>query len=156
VEITTKVAEALNEIVNKVRQVDELVTEVAGATREQTDGIAQINVAVGQMDKVTQSNAATAEESAAAAEELNSQAEVMKQSVAELLRLVGSKSETAERKPAAYSRHTQPVHASEPTAKRLVPATLRNGNGNEHAAPALTTTAKRRNDIPMDGDFKDF
>ena len=65
------------------------MAEVAGASREQTQGITQINTAVGQMDKVTQSNAATAEESAAAAEELNAQAEVMKQSVAELLQLVG-------------------------------------------------------------------
>jgi methyl-accepting chemotaxis protein len=60
--------------VTKARQVDELVAEVAGASREQTQGITQINTAVGQMDKVTQSNAANAEESAAAAEELNAQA----------------------------------------------------------------------------------
>lgn len=53
---------ALNEIVAKVRQVDELVTEVAGASREQTQGITQINMAVSQMDKVTQSTAASAEE----------------------------------------------------------------------------------------------
>jgi methyl-accepting chemotaxis protein len=87
--ISSKVAEALNEIVLKARQVDELVAEVAGASREQTDGITQINTAVGQMDKVTQSNAASAEESAAAAQELNAQAEVMKQAVGELMRLVG-------------------------------------------------------------------
>ena len=79
VEISSKVAASLGEIVTKVRQVDELVTEVANASREQTDGITQINTAVGQMDKVTQGNAANAEESAAAAEELNSQAEIMKQ-----------------------------------------------------------------------------
>jgi len=158
VDISSKVAAALNEIVTKVRQVDELVTEVAGASREQTEGIAQINVAVGQMDKVTQSNAATAEESAAAAEELNSQAEVMKQSVAELLQLVGSKSETAARKPAANIRRTNEYHPSKPAAKRLSPATSSNGNGNGHvhAAPELTTAGKRRSDIPMDGDFKDF
>jgi hypothetical protein len=57
--------------------------------KEQTDGITQINVAVGQMDKVTQNTAATAEETAAAAEELNSQASCMKSSVSELLQLVG-------------------------------------------------------------------
>jgi methyl-accepting chemotaxis protein len=139
-----------------VRQVDELVSEVAGATREQTEGITQINVAVGQMDKVTQSNAATAEESAAAAEELNSQAEVMKESVAELLQLVGGNSDTGERKPAAYRRDIEPVPASGPTAKRLGLATHRNGHSNGQAAPAPSTTARRRNDIPMDGDFKDF
>ena len=89
VEISTKVAAALNEIVTKARQVDELVAEVASASREQTQGITQINSAVGQMDKVTQSNAANAEESASAAEELNAQAHTMKDAVSELLKLVG-------------------------------------------------------------------
>ena len=46
VEISGKVAQALNDIVAKVRQVDELVAEVAGASREQTQGITQINSAV--------------------------------------------------------------------------------------------------------------
>ena len=161
VEITSKVAAALNEIVTKVRQVDELVTEVAGASREQTDGIAQINVAVGQMDKVTQSNAATAEESAAAAEELNSQAEVMKQSVAELLQLVGGKSESSPRKAATYTRRTNgranELHSAAPTTSRPAPS-RHNGNGNGHApaAPVLTAPAKGRGEIPMDDDFKIF
>jgi len=89
VEISNKVADTLNEIVTKARQVDELATEVASASHEQTQGISQINTAVGQMDKVTQSNAASAEESAAAAQELNAQAEAMKAAVNELLHLVG-------------------------------------------------------------------
>jgi hemerythrin-like metal-binding protein len=89
VELSGKVSQTLNDIVTKARQVDELAAEVAGASREQTEGIAQINAAVGQMDKVTQSNAASAEESAAAAAELNAQAGIMKQSVAELMELVG-------------------------------------------------------------------
>ena len=42
-----------------------MVDEVASAFREQTQGLAQINTAVGQMDQVTQSNAANAEETAA-------------------------------------------------------------------------------------------
>ena len=155
VEITAKVAAALNEIVTKVRQVDELVAEVAGASREQTDGIVQINQAVGQMDKVTQSNAATAEESAAAAEELNSQAEVMKQSVAELLQLVGGKSGASA---PGYARRPQ-IQAAKAVVKHTAPSKCRNGNGNAngngHAAPVLTTTS-RRSEIPMEGDFKDF
>ena len=89
VAITSKVAAVLDEIVTKARQVDELTVELAAASREQSDGIGQINIAVGQMDKITQSNAAGAEENAASAEELNAQAEIMKQSVMELLKLVG-------------------------------------------------------------------
>jgi methyl-accepting chemotaxis protein len=89
VTISKQVDEALSEIVAQIRQVDELVTEVASASREQTQGITQINTAVSQVDKVTQSNAASAEESAAAAEELSSQVIIMKESVKELLHLVG-------------------------------------------------------------------
>jgi hemerythrin-like metal-binding protein len=66
-----------------------LVAEVASASNEQTQGIEQINMAVGQMDKVTQSNAASAEESAASAQELSAQAQTMKEAVGELVRLVG-------------------------------------------------------------------
>jgi len=91
VTISGVVTETLNEIVQKVAQVDELVAGVANASKEQTLGITQINIAIGQMDKVTQANAAGAEQSAAGAEELKSQAEGLKQSVTDLMRLVGGR-----------------------------------------------------------------
>ena len=98
VQISATVAETLNEIVTRARQVDELAGEVANASKEQTLGIGQLNGAVGEMDKVTQSNAASAEESAAAAEELNALAETMRHSVAELVRLVGAEPPPQQRK----------------------------------------------------------
>ena len=88
VEISGQVARALEEIVSKVRQVDELVAQVASASREQNSGITQINTAVSQVDRITQANAASAEESAAAAEQLSAQAEMMRHVADELLRLV--------------------------------------------------------------------
>jgi len=90
VEISAKVANALEEIVSKVHNVNELVTEVSSASKEQTQGIDQLNVAVSQMDRVTQSNAASAEETASAAEELNAQALSLKDSVNQLLALAGT------------------------------------------------------------------
>jgi methyl-accepting chemotaxis protein len=154
VEISNKVAQALNDIVIKVRQVDELVAEVAGASREQTQGITQINTAVGQMDKVTQSNAANAEESAAAAEELNAQAETMKHSVAELLRLVGGDNQTttATRTAAAPMRAKEARIATR-VAKQPAPI---HGNGHAHAEPAMAGKVNGRSEIPLEGDFKDF
>jgi len=86
--ISAKVAKSLEEIVIKARQVDEMAGEVAAASREQSQGIEQVNPAVTQMDKVTQANAANAEETASAAEELNAQAGTLKEAVAELLQLV--------------------------------------------------------------------
>ena len=90
VDISGKVAATLDVIVTKARHMDELAAEVAGASREQTQGITQINGAVGQMDKVTQSNATNAAASAVAAKQLNAQAELMTQTVGELQRLVGA------------------------------------------------------------------
>jgi len=130
--------------------VDELVTEVANASREQTEGITQINTAMGQMDKVTQSNASNAEESAAAAEELNAQAGVLKQSVGELLQLVGSTGRSGVSQPAQGSEQYQTSREVVSPAKRHAPT--HNSNGR---APAMTTE-KKRDTIPMDGDFKDF
>lgn len=149
VALSGKVAEALNDIVTKARQVDELAAEVAGASREQTEGIIQINTAVGQMDKVTQSNASSAEESAAAAQELNAQAEIMKQSVTELLRLVGSHSLANSAKPDIFNHHGKPIHPAVPVIKQP-PST--NGNGHH---PEMSSTT-RRSEKALSGSFENF
>jgi methyl-accepting chemotaxis protein len=93
VAITGKVAQALNEILAKARRMDELAGEITAASNEQAGGIGQINQAVGQMDNVTQSNAANAEETAASAQELNAQAETMRRLVGDLVELVGGQQE---------------------------------------------------------------
>lgn len=86
--ISAKVASALADIVTRAREVDTLAAEVATASREQTEGISQVNIAVTEMDKVTQRNAASSEESASAAQELDAQAKSLKASVADLFKLV--------------------------------------------------------------------
>ncbi|WP_415908709.1 methyl-accepting chemotaxis protein [Oleiharenicola sp. Vm1] len=88
-EVCAKVAAGLQEITAKSREVDELVGEIARASVEQTQGIEQVNRAVGQMDKVIQNSAARAEEGAGIAQELIVQSSALKDSVAELSRLVG-------------------------------------------------------------------
>ena len=139
----------------KARQVDELVAEVAGASREQTQGITQINSAVGQMDKVTQANAANAEESAAAAEELNAQAETMKRSVGDLLRLVNANGVTFQAKPLDLHSNAKKTRRST-TVSRQPEVRHINGNGREKAAPALEAATSRGGEIPMEDDFKNF
>jgi methyl-accepting chemotaxis protein len=66
-----------------------LVAQIAGASREQTEGVTQISQAVAQMDKMTQTNAGQATEGAAAAEDLSAQATALKEAVTELLLFVG-------------------------------------------------------------------
>lgn len=81
VAISHEVGESLLEIADGSRKVNDLVGEIAAASNEQAQGIAQVNTAVGQMDKVTQQNAANSEESASAAEELNAQAQELRATV---------------------------------------------------------------------------
>ena len=101
--ISKKVFQTLNEIVTKARQVDELVAEMATASSEQTHGIDQVNTAVREMDKVTQSNAANAEESAGAAEELHAQARALTQAVEHLTALFGTSQDVAANRPSTPS-----------------------------------------------------
>jgi methyl-accepting chemotaxis protein len=89
VDIASEVAKVLDEIVSGIGKTTDLVSEIAAASQEQAQGIDQVNTAMAQMDKVTQQNAANAEESASASEELSAQAESMNQVVAQLMALVG-------------------------------------------------------------------
>ncbi|OHB53340.1 MAG: hypothetical protein A2Y07_10685 [Planctomycetes bacterium GWF2_50_10] len=89
VDITNDVSKVLGEIVGAASKTADLIGEIAASSQEQAKGIDQVNVAVAQMDKITQSNAANAEESASASEELSAQAATMNQIVADLVALVG-------------------------------------------------------------------
>lgn len=66
--------EALEEILSNVANVDNLVSEIAVASNEQSAGIKEISKAVGQMEQVTQQNSTVAQESSTAAEQLRVQA----------------------------------------------------------------------------------
>lgn len=111
VEISTKVAGSLADIVARVRQVDELIAQVTSASQEQNTGINHLHTSINQVDKVTQANAASAEESAAAAQQLSAQAETMKASVADLLELIGADSQStqATSPPAVFSTAKRPA-----------------------------------------------
>ena len=73
-EIANQTAASLKEIVESIHKVSGLVMEIASASNEQAQGIAQVNQGLGQIDLVAQQTTANAEESAAAAEELSAQA----------------------------------------------------------------------------------
>ncbi|USX27924.1 methyl-accepting chemotaxis protein [Oxalobacteraceae bacterium OTU3CINTB1] len=64
----------MNEIVSSITRVTDIMSEITSASAEQSDGIEQVNVAITQMDQVTQQNAALVEQAAAAAESMQEQA----------------------------------------------------------------------------------
>lgn len=71
----------MSEIVNAVKRVTDIMSEISAASHEQSTGIEQVNTAVTQMDGMTQQNAALVEEAAAAAESLQDQAQSLSQAV---------------------------------------------------------------------------
>ncbi len=73
--LVTRTGEAMQNIVQQVRQVSHMMQEIATAAAEQRTGIAQVGTAVSSLDQMTQQNAALVEESAAAASGLKDQAE---------------------------------------------------------------------------------
>ncbi len=162
VQVTGRVSDSVQQTIANVGKVAELVAGIASASQEQAQGITQINTAVGQMDRVTQSNAANAEESAAAAEELNAQAEAMKDAVNELLRLVDGQGRQA----GALALAARNNGGRRSGAKTLKPTATASGNrghqsnGTPEATPRQTqpelATANHRSEVPLEGDFKEF
>jgi methyl-accepting chemotaxis protein len=76
--LTAETREAFRENVAVAGKVAQLIDEIAAASVEQAQGIAQLNRAVSEMDRVTQQTAAAAEESSSAATQMSGQAEQMK------------------------------------------------------------------------------
>ncbi|MBU0995139.1 MAG: CZB domain-containing protein [Proteobacteria bacterium] len=87
--------EAFVEVAESSAKIGNLINEIASASKEQAEGINQVNKAVTEMDQVTQQNAANAEESASAAEEMSAQAKQMKEHVIDMMKLVGGNTNTA-------------------------------------------------------------
>jgi len=143
--------EAFKKNIETVGKTSALVGEIAAASQEQAQGINQINRAVAEMDKVTQSNAANAEESASASEELSAQAEGMKGVIADLIALVGGnhkgsgvrgqRSEVRDQHRTSNVQHQMSNEKNEQTKLAV--------HGAREVSPEQI--------IPMEGgDFKDF
>jgi methyl-accepting chemotaxis protein len=157
VRISEKMAVNLGAIVEKTRQLDERIAEIAQSSHEQSEGISQLNSAVASMDKITQDNAALAQQSAAASEELKAQAEQVRRAVSELLRMargddaVEAASTTRRSVRPATDGHTAPKFVR--NGKHAANGHGHNGNGtnghhgsNGHSRPPLAPAARGNSD----------
>jgi methyl-accepting chemotaxis protein len=79
--LVAQAGDTMQEVVGSVKRVTDIVAEIAEASREQSAGIDQVNQSVGQMDAVTQQNAALVEQAAAASESMQDQAAKLAQAV---------------------------------------------------------------------------
>ncbi len=130
--ISSQVAASLDSIVQKIRQLDEMVGSIAQASHEQSEGIGQLNHAVAGMDQITQANAALAQQSATSAEELQGQSAQVRAAVEELMRMVHGVAQQAAVRPAAA------VHAK-PAARAHAPARAKTAASAPAASAAIVS-----------------
>ncbi|MBI2949575.1 MAG: hypothetical protein HYY23_18215, partial [Verrucomicrobia bacterium] len=162
-QISLKVAERLNEIFAKARRMDELVAEIALATKEQSTGISQINQAVAQMDRVTQTNAASSEQ-------LSAQAIELRTAVEDLVRLIGKnrtddfggadvmRGKTDRRAGTGNDRLSKAIHGKHASVEggRMSPPAVTHSDHAKERLLEAQPSKKLEHKIPMDGDFRDF
>jgi methyl-accepting chemotaxis protein len=138
--LVEQAGKTMDELVDSVRRVAEIMTEIASASHEQSSGIEQINKAITQMDTVVQMNASLVEEATAAATSMANQAAGLARSVAQF-RLGEAGADSV------------PVAAT-PTVRTAALA-----GGAAAPAPGRTVVAKRR-DLPDAGgeseEWKEF
>jgi methyl-accepting chemotaxis protein len=147
-ELVERTNGAFSEVSKSAAKVDDLVSEIAAASKEQAQGIDQVNKAVSEMERVTQQSAANAEESAAAGEELTAQAEQLKRYVGDLNALIGG---------SASNGKGRGVQQSAPAAEKPQTAGGKSTVTGSFKKALGRKAAKPEEVIPFDkGDFKDF
>ncbi|KVM79502.1 hypothetical protein WK05_21615 [Burkholderia ubonensis] len=130
------VGRTMGDVQQAIRRVADINAEISAASDEQSRGIEQVNIAVGQMDEVTQQNAALVEQASAAAQSLEQQAGQQKRAIA-----VFKLADSGAAAPAAAVKAPAPAPrapAARPVARRVTrPAAA---PAAASAAPALATT----------------
>ena len=74
---------------DSIARISTLIREIAESSAEQSKAVGQVSAAISEIDTVIQRNAATAEESASSSEELSAQAEVLRNMVSKMIRVIG-------------------------------------------------------------------
>jgi methyl-accepting chemotaxis protein len=153
--IAEKAGGVLKEIVQNVNKAASLIQEISSASREQAEGVRQVNTAVTQMDTVTQQNAANAEELASASEELSAQAENLNDIIKDLAKIVG-KSTTSTG--AGVRRKPLPVHHFETRKPKAFMPPQKSKAIEFGQKKSAAKEIKPDDVIPMgdEDDFKDF
>ncbi len=155
VNVTAEVAKNLGGIKDNSGKVASLIAEIAAASKEQAQGIDQVNTAVSEMDKVVQQNAANAEESSSAAEELSGQAQELNAMVSDLTSIMTGQSNAAVQKSIGSGNvrvrahlNAAPVENSRSGLKDKVHKMLATGGGKKGTSKPV----RPEEVIPLDDD----
>ncbi len=168
IRLSERVGNNFNEITQRARKLDTMIQEIADAAKQQSQGIETINAEISRIDQITQSNSASAEETASSSAELQSQADRLRAAVDELNRMVHTDAEVAagpagaSSAPSAYEpapAKVVPVSHAAPAAKAKVPAAaktpVRAAAPARATAPTKTAKAGGKSDNP-DNFFRDL
>jgi methyl-accepting chemotaxis protein/methyl-accepting chemotaxis protein-2 (aspartate sensor receptor) len=126
--ISNETSDAFKDILEKIEKTSNLISEISISAKEQSEGMNQIATAMGEIDQVTQQNAATSEEAAAASQELNAQAHSMQETVGIIAAMVGYVQEKREVKKIKSSRQALAKPAQKLTNKS---SSLKKGKGED-------------------------
>ncbi len=151
-DLVSKTNEAFVEVSTSVQKGAELVSEISASSREQAQGIEQINRAVNEMDKVVQKNSANAEESSAASQQMNALATQMRSFVGGLEKLVRG---TAGQQTAVPEQAEHPPESRED--QKSLPRPKAAEASGKYRSTAAESGSSPKDVIPLDDDeFKDF
>ena len=149
--LVNQAGKTMADIVDSVRRVTDIMSEITAASQEQTSGIEQINQAITQMDDVTQQNASLVEEAAAASEAMQQQAAELAK-VVSVFRIDGGKVRTS-----LVSAPTNPSRAGTTVAHKST-RTLKVRHSS--SGKSATTVSERRSlssiQAGKDGDWEEF
>ncbi|WP_421847758.1 methyl-accepting chemotaxis protein [Novosphingobium sp.] len=120
VHLVGETGEALDAIITQVAEIGALVEGIATAAVDQATSISKVNVTMGELDRMTQQNAAMVEESAAASRNLSGQAANLANLVARFRAAGMTSSASSYSAPAA----ARPAATPAPLAPRAIPAAV--------------------------------
>ncbi len=160
-ELTNQLAEIFKDITLNSKKSNEMTLEVETASRQQDEGISQVNTAIVQLDTVVQQNAAASEETASSAEELQTQVESLNEIVTKLSILVlgvaNASAEgagpatpaTASRRPAQSAQNARVAHLSDAKKQTGIPAPK---SGKDSGIREKRPVKAQSHRIPLDDD----
>jgi methyl-accepting chemotaxis protein len=133
-----RAGEALGEILDSVSQVDTMVVEIASASEEQSQGVAQINLTIADLENATQRNAGASQQAASTAEQLSAKSSHLRQMVHDMFALVnGAGSDRSVRRERAKPKaEPAPVRAVSTPAPVATPKPVQAPRPVEQKAPA--------------------
>ncbi len=133
VDLVGQTGAALDQIVKQVHEINVVVAEIAASAQEQSAGLAQVNIAVNQMDQVTQQNAAMVEQTTAASHGVSHETEELMQLVSRFD--VGNEAQPSSPKSAPSSKPSRPATVAPKPHRQHSPVVSLKTTGSGGAAP---------------------